>query len=526
MKKTIIAMLLLGLIPVVSGADFWENSSHTYFDDDHDDSIVNARFTGYDTGGGTGATYNGIDEGSGSYLNTSVTDGYGGAAGTTGTYGIKLTGYYAYNNLWADIQFIESIYVATFSIIIAGDTNTTIDSFTASWRDNITVWYNETNPAASIYQNSTGNTTVNLTAATLPLTYYFHESYTEQSGLGTTSIRLHNTSLFTTDPIEVKLTLAEGTENFTIINGETSSEQNDTETAVINTLTSTRAMVQWNNQTFETHSYYVPAIETIAKVTPTNDCYITMNIYGDANSLTDAQVTLETVTGFSSYYVTEARLSDVTGQVIMPLRDNYYYRYTVSHPSYDEQTYYYVANCDLDRTINIYLSLNETYTITRLDANHQYYNDTGIITINWSDPDNNNQNVSVIVLRPTITGDAIICHTGQTGASNTTDCNITGNTGELWVQVNRTSGVDYGAWQKVQKVRVKDFIAPEQGAMWAFFILITVAGFGLFSPVGAIITTIIGLVMVYFLGIFTPLTVTFIIVAAVIGIALGVKMRQ
>jgi len=49
---------------------------------------------------------------------------------------------------------------------------------------------------------------------------------------------------------------------------------------------------------------------------------------------------------------------------------------------------------------------------------------------------------------------------------------------------------------------------------------------GIFSPVGAIVMMVFGLVVIYLLGLFTPLTLTFVVVAGIFGIVIGLVVRK
>ena len=55
--------------------------------------------------------------------------------------------------------------------------------------------------------------------------------------------------------------------------------------------------------------------------------------------------------------------------------------------------------------------------------------------------------------------------------------------------------------------------------------MLTVIMFGTFSPFGAILSGITGLVFLFYLGLLNPFTIPFIIVAIAMGIVIGVKMR-
>jgi len=46
------------------------------------------------------------------------------------------------------------------------------------------------------------------------------------------------------------------------------------------------------------------------------------------------------------------------------------------------------------------------------------------------------------------------------------------------------------------------------------------------GAVASIITSIIGLIIIYVLGLFNPITIAFIIIAAILGIIISVKIRN
>jgi len=167
-------------------------------------------------------------------------------------------------------------------------------------------------------------------------------------------------------------------------------------------------------------------------------------------------------------------------------------------------------------------------TTTDLSVVYHLDNVTRMIQVNWSDSLGNNNAVQIRVIKETLTGTATICDVFQTGASGTYNCNASAYTGDVLLTV-LTSNSPYtpikSAWIRLTSGALSGLIPKAEAALWTAGIIITVVGFGLFSPAAAVVSTIIGLIFVFFLGIFGPLSVTFIIIAAALGIAIGLKVK-
>jgi len=179
--------------------------------------------------------------------------------------------------------------------------------------------------------------------------------------------------------------------------------------------------------------------------------------------------------------------------------------------------------CELTVLLDPY---SATITTSELSVNVSFNNDTGNITLDWTDPLAGSNDVRFIVRRDTMTGAYYVCNTSQSGASGNTICDVSSYTGAVFVSVEDDGEILQSEWINVAPQGLGVVIDNLEGAVWAFGIILTVAMFGMFSPVGGVISTIIGLIMVYFLGIFSPITVTFVIIACVIGVVIGLILKK
>ena len=180
------------------------------------------------------------------------------------------------------------------------------------------------------------------------------------------------------------------------------------------------------------------------------------------------------------------------------------------------------AFCDLTTLLDPYTAASISANIA---ASYIYNNNTNILDFTWADADGGTNTVNMRVRQETITGAIYPCDTTQVGAAGVLACNLTGRQGLLEITVTANGDIILNNWLDVKGTVLGSNIDQKEGAFWSAMIIIISVTFGLFSPMGAIITMLIGLIAVFLLGLFTPLTVTIIIISTVISIVIGFKVR-
>lgn len=178
--------------------------------------------------------------------------------------------------------------------------------------------------------------------------------------------------------------------------------------------------------------------------------------------------------------------------------------------------------CDLTYLLSPY---EASTTPTGLFFYWDYSSTTNIIHINWTDTLGGSNTITHLVTRETITGTDTICSSSQTGSAGVYNCNVTGYSGNVFLFSGVGDDSYISEWIELEASDLSSQLSTAEGALWTFGIMLICVMFGLFSPVGAIITTIVGLVMVFYIGIFSPLTVSLIIIAATMGIVIGLRVR-
>lgn len=178
---------------------------------------------------------------------------------------------------------------------------------------------------------------------------------------------------------------------------------------------------------------------------------------------------------------------------------------------------------DLTFLLDEYVASSAT---TGFTSSYSYDNDTSILTMTWSDSTASTSAVRLFVTKEVMSGTTEICDDTYYSSSGTSTCNMTGYSGEIFVVVEADDEIITSEWVDIEKQDLGDLISTGEGALWTAAILVTVVAFGLFSPAGAIISMIIGIIIVAFLGIFPAFTTPLIIVVCVLGIAIGIKVKS
>jgi len=182
--------------------------------------------------------------------------------------------------------------------------------------------------------------------------------------------------------------------------------------------------------------------------------------------------------------------------------------------------------CDL---VYLLVPYSDTATDYNMILDWDFDNTTGIITIDWEEPTGDPVTFTSRVTRETMGNSLLLCNTTSNGASGTHTCNVSGLTGTFFIAGESTkSPTEYqlSEWLTIYPTLLVDLIGEQEGAFWVFGIVLTTVMFGIFSPVGAVIAMVIGLIFIYFLGLMSAISFTFIIIACVVGVVIGLKVKR
>jgi len=182
--------------------------------------------------------------------------------------------------------------------------------------------------------------------------------------------------------------------------------------------------------------------------------------------------------------------------------------------------------CDITFLLDPY---SLTTAATSLGYSITYDNATGNITLTWNDPLGGTSSVRLLVtkeLQKTLT----ICDTTQTGAAGTIICDVSGYTGEVFIRVFSSASPEapvISQWLRLSTPLLGGLIGTGEGVFWSTGIITTMAAFGaILSPIVAVIGTILALIIIYLLGLFSPITLPFVIIAIIMGIAINIRLKK
>lgn len=179
--------------------------------------------------------------------------------------------------------------------------------------------------------------------------------------------------------------------------------------------------------------------------------------------------------------------------------------------------------CEITQQLNPYS--DSAASITPV-ITHTFDNSTKLLTVAWTVTSGDSVTLTSRVSKETLTGTSEICSSSASGSSGTIVCNTTGYDGELLVVVSQGETPDYSAFQDVPATKLSDLIETAESAFWAFGILVTIIMFGaILGPAGVAISTVLGVIVIFLLGIFGPVTLSFVAVAAVLGMVVAIKVR-
>jgi len=195
-----------------------------------------------------------------------------------------------------------------------------------------------------------------------------------------------------------------------------------------------------------------------------------------------------------------------------------------------EQTETMKFVCDGGSCEIIYLltPYSESTIGDNISITQTFNNATMIYNITWSDPAGDNLKFKTIVNWQRMDGMITVCNQTTQAASGSQICNLTGYDGTFLVRVHTSKSpwtYQSAEWLTIKPGLIGDVVGYREGLFWTFAICLTIVMIGLFSPVGAMVALILGLIITFFMGFVNVITVTMLLVVGILTIFVGVKLR-
>lgn len=186
-------------------------------------------------------------------------------------------------------------------------------------------------------------------------------------------------------------------------------------------------------------------------------------------------------------------------------------------------------NCDSGLcTRDILLDLcGGNVSTASLSAETSFDNSTGILRLDWSKVDGTNTNVNFIVSKALQSGSLIVCNSTQSGVSSGLfTCNVSSFNGDVFVQLLENNLPVFGEFVPTYFAFLSSVLPRIDSAFFGMLTMVLFIGIGIVGAEAVIISTVVGLIISFFFGLFNAITLTFIIIGSAIGILIGYKLRN
>ena len=170
---------------------------------------------------------------------------------------------------------------------------------------------------------------------------------------------------------------------------------------------------------------------------------------------------------------------------------------------------------------------NSVYSL--FDSYTWNYNElTEIVSVTWNDPTGLTSSIGISVTQEKSDGQLIICEQTFATSSGSYTCNTTGYNGVLRVSAYRTAS----PLVKFLDEFIDKYTAAlsaqlsGEGALWGALIFIGIVTASATSVIGVIIASILGLVVIFITGITNVITLSFLIMAIIVGFIIAFKLQR
>lgn len=177
--------------------------------------------------------------------------------------------------------------------------------------------------------------------------------------------------------------------------------------------------------------------------------------------------------------------------------------------------------------------LLDAYSAAAISENvsisYVFDNVTKLLTVTWTAP--GESFVTSLITKEYMNGVTTICNNMTNGTSGTMICDLSAYEGAIFLRINSTvasSGLQtthFGEWIEVLGAKLYSLIDQEEASFWAFLIALPIIMFGIISPATIMITSVIAIIVLYFLGMLSAINIGILIVIIAIAILIGFKVK-
>lgn len=189
--------------------------------------------------------------------------------------------------------------------------------------------------------------------------------------------------------------------------------------------------------------------------------------------------------------------------------------------------------CEKDLTFLPYSDASESVL---LNIEHIFFNDTGVINTTFNNPLGTTVNVQNLVVKLRGGNELILCNQTIQASSGVFTCDVSGHTGNIMVRTgtrNSPFNIQKTTFftklgESLRNLLGDDLVTSEQdGSFLTVMLMMTVVGaVGFVSPVAAVISGFLSLIVAFLMGMVSIINFSFIIIFTALAVYFGLKLKQ
>jgi len=302
--------------------------------------------------------------------------------------------------------------------------------------------------------------------------------------------------------------------------------------------------VRFTTANYSTSRYYRTVVETLYDQL---DAYIILNSQSQNFSICFYDINGGIVTNLhlyeyllsdTVYLLVQDGYTDLNGRIGLVFNPSKYYYYTWNSTLYaissfilnpPQNSLILADGCNYDITLQ-YASATIVYNNLNVTGTSSYNNITKIMTVSYTSRDNTLINYSYTVNKIISGLYTTVCSgTSTVYPTQSFTCDLTGYTGDIYIQeVANGNTVFYGTTYNIPGIaKLFDNLEPKDAAYYTGFIMLIIVFAGVFLGLtGTLLAGVLGLFIIGWIGILTPVTTILIVVDIIITGVIAFSLRR
>lgn len=290
-------------------------------------------------------------------------------------------------------------------------------------------------------------------------------------------------------------------------------------------------ILSFSSQNFTSRSYYFIASDTnfSAYLLSANANSLYFVVYDNNGAFIPNLILYSYALKSSSYVLVESHLTDIKGKSTFWYNQNTFYRFCPVKAGYSSDCFNLNPPNESFYDVTVWPVYSTSYIVYNISGSTAYHNASHILNFSYISNELGVTNYSYTVSRFYNGGYSIICSNASGQLTGIFSCNLTGYTGSMYVQgVANNSLLFYDTTFVIpSSTALKDKLTGLDAALIAFFLLAIMAFAGIiFGILGALASTCVGVLVMYWLGILSPLNDVLVAIVFVVSIIIYAGSRR